>query len=88
MMNRRNLLKIGGFTGGFMLASAKGLCYKWRKSIGYYDDEPVPKGVHYDLWLGRTLDHEVPERRRSQRDAHPRLPRALRCSGKRVMPWP
>jgi predicted dehydrogenase len=31
---------------------AKGLCYKWRKSIGHYDDEPVPKGVHYDLWLG------------------------------------
>lgn len=31
---------------------AKGLCYKWRKSIGHYDDESVPKGVHYDLWLG------------------------------------
>ena len=31
---------------------AKGLCYKWRVSIGHYDDEPVPPGVHYDLWLG------------------------------------
>jgi predicted dehydrogenase len=31
---------------------AKGLCYKWRKSIGRLADEPVPKGVHYDLWLG------------------------------------
>jgi predicted dehydrogenase len=31
---------------------AKGLCYKWRKTIGHRDDEPVPKGVHYDLWLG------------------------------------
>jgi predicted dehydrogenase len=31
---------------------AKGLCYKWRKPIGRMKDEPVPKGVHYDLWLG------------------------------------
>jgi predicted dehydrogenase len=31
---------------------AKGLCYKWRKTIGHFEDEPVPKGVHYDLWLG------------------------------------
>ena len=31
---------------------AKGMCYKWRKTIGHFEDEPVPKGVHYDLWLG------------------------------------
>jgi predicted dehydrogenase len=31
---------------------AKGLCYKWRKPIGRVSDEPVPKGVYYDLWLG------------------------------------
>ena len=31
---------------------AKGLCYKWRETIGRQKDEPVPKGVHYDLWLG------------------------------------
>ena len=31
---------------------AKGLCYKWRKPIGRLQDESVPKGVHYDLWLG------------------------------------
>jgi predicted dehydrogenase len=31
---------------------AKGLCYKWRDTIGRTVDEPVPKGVHYDLWLG------------------------------------
>ncbi len=31
---------------------AKGLCYKWRKPIGRMTDEPVPTGVHYDLWLG------------------------------------
>jgi predicted dehydrogenase len=31
---------------------AKGLCYKWRETIGTKSDEPVPAGVHYDLWLG------------------------------------
>ena len=31
---------------------AKGICYKWRNTIGRYPDEPVPKGVDYDLWLG------------------------------------
>ena len=31
---------------------ARGLCYKWRKSIGRAKVEPVPPGVHYDLWMG------------------------------------
>ncbi len=31
---------------------AKGLCYKWRDTIGKTPDEPVPDGVNYDLWLG------------------------------------
>lgn len=31
---------------------AKGLCYKWRNTIGRTPEEPVPPGVHYDLWLG------------------------------------
>lgn len=31
---------------------AKGLCYKWRDTIGTTPDEPVPDGVHYDLWIG------------------------------------
>lgn len=31
---------------------SKGLCYKWRKTIGKTPDESVPPGVHYDLWLG------------------------------------
>jgi predicted dehydrogenase len=31
---------------------AKGLCYKWRDTIGKKPDEPVPAGVDYDLWLG------------------------------------
>jgi len=31
---------------------AKGICYKWRDTIKRTPDEPVPEGVHYDLWLG------------------------------------
>ncbi|MBI5684323.1 MAG: Gfo/Idh/MocA family oxidoreductase [Verrucomicrobia bacterium] len=42
-------LQDGGLGEVYM---AKGLCYKWRKTIGHFEDEPVPKGVHYDLWLG------------------------------------
>jgi len=42
-------LREGGLGEVYM---AKGLCYKWRKTIGHFEDEPVPKGVHYDLWLG------------------------------------
>jgi predicted dehydrogenase len=31
---------------------AKGLCYKWRDTIGKAPEEEVPAGVDYDLWLG------------------------------------
>jgi len=31
---------------------ARGLCYKWRNTIGKAVEEPVPAGVDYDLWLG------------------------------------
>jgi predicted dehydrogenase len=31
---------------------AKGVCYKWRDTIGKEADGPVPAGVDYDLWLG------------------------------------
>ncbi len=31
---------------------SRGLCYKWRASIGHAAPEPVPAGVHYDLWTG------------------------------------
>jgi len=31
---------------------AKGLCYKPRDGWKVVPDGPVPKGVHYDLWLG------------------------------------
>ena len=42
-------LREGGLGEVYM---AKGLCYKWRNTIGRYADEPVPAGVDYDLWLG------------------------------------
>jgi len=31
---------------------AKGYCYKWRNTIGKAAEEPVPRGVDYDLWIG------------------------------------
>ncbi len=31
---------------------ARGLCFKRRNTIGHTPNEPVPPGVHYDLWLG------------------------------------
>ena len=34
------------------LYMARGLCFKWRDTIGRAPVEPVPPGVHYDLWTG------------------------------------
>jgi predicted dehydrogenase len=31
---------------------ARGLCFKWRDTIGHAKEEPVPAGVSYDLWTG------------------------------------
>src|SRR5436309_8942459 len=31
---------------------SRGLCYKWRDTIGHKPVEAVPAGVHYDLWTG------------------------------------
>ena len=31
---------------------ARAICFKWRQSIGHATEEPVPAGVHYDLWTG------------------------------------
>ena len=31
---------------------AKGICYKWRNTIGRFADSDVPAGVDYDLWQG------------------------------------
>jgi predicted dehydrogenase len=36
---------------------ARGLCFKWRDSIGHKPEEPVPAGVHYDLWTGPAPLH-------------------------------
>ena len=37
---------------------ARGLCFKWRDTIGRKPVEPVPPGIHYDLWLGPAPLHE------------------------------
>jgi predicted dehydrogenase len=34
------------------LYMARGLCYKWRDTIGHAPVQPVPAGVDYDLWIG------------------------------------
>jgi len=31
---------------------ARAVCFKWRGGIGKAPVEPVPAGVHYDLWVG------------------------------------
>ncbi|MEP7340136.1 MAG: Gfo/Idh/MocA family oxidoreductase [Acidobacteriota bacterium] len=31
---------------------SRGLCFKWRDTIGKKPDGPVPAGVDYDLWTG------------------------------------
>ena len=31
---------------------SRGLCFKWRDTIGRTPASPVPAGVNYDLWLG------------------------------------
>ncbi|NUQ63925.1 MAG: Gfo/Idh/MocA family oxidoreductase [Pirellulales bacterium] len=48
---REAIQKLGeGVIGEIYMA--RGLCFKWRPSIGRTPDEPVPAGVNYDLWLG------------------------------------
>jgi predicted dehydrogenase len=39
-----------GLIGDLYLA--RGLCFKWRDTIGHTPHTPVPPGVHYDLWTG------------------------------------
>jgi predicted dehydrogenase len=45
------------------LYMARGLCFKWRDTIGRKPVEPVPPGVHYDLWLGPAPAHEFTRNR-------------------------
>lgn len=42
---------------------ARGLCFKRRNTIGRAPVEPVPAGVHYDLWLGPAPQHEYTKNR-------------------------
>jgi predicted dehydrogenase len=42
---------------------ARGLCFKWRDTIGRKPVEPVPAGVHYDLWLGPAPLHGFTQNR-------------------------
>ncbi|MGH9535128.1 MAG: Gfo/Idh/MocA family protein [Terriglobales bacterium] len=36
---------------------ARGLCYKWRPTIGHTPPAPVPPGLDYDLWTGPAPRH-------------------------------
>jgi predicted dehydrogenase len=42
---------------------ARGLCYKWRNTIGHASVEPVPAGVNYDLWTGPAPLHDFTKNR-------------------------
>ncbi len=42
---------------------ARGLCFKWRDTIQRTPVEPVPPGVHYDLWLGPAPKREFTRNR-------------------------
>jgi len=50
-----------GFLGDVYLA--RGLCYKWRDTIGHAAPEPVPAGVDYDLWTGPSPMHQFTQNR-------------------------
>src|SRR5205085_990005 len=45
----------GGLIGDVYMA--RGTCFKWRDTIGRKPVEPVPAGVHYDLWQGPAQEH-------------------------------
>ena len=51
----------GGLIGDVYMA--RGLCFKWRETIGHARVEPVPPGVHYDLWTGPAPWHEFTRNR-------------------------
>ncbi|MBZ5618281.1 MAG: Gfo/Idh/MocA family oxidoreductase [Acidobacteriia bacterium] len=42
---------------------ARSLTFKWRDTIGRKPVEPVPAGVHYDLWLGPAPAHAFTQNR-------------------------
>ena len=53
-------LKDGEFGEVYM---ARGLCYKWRDTIGKTPVSPVPPGVDYDLWTGPAPKREFTKNR-------------------------
>ena len=42
---------------------ARGLCFKWRDTIGRTPPSPVPAGVDYDLWTGPAPKREFTKNR-------------------------
>jgi predicted dehydrogenase len=42
---------------------SRGLCFKWRDTIGRTPVSAVPSGVHYDLWLGPAPKREFTKNR-------------------------
>jgi predicted dehydrogenase len=60
MAEARDRMKEGLIGDVYM---ARGLVYKWRDSIGRASVEAVPKGVHYDLWLGPAPKHDFTRNR-------------------------
>lgn len=42
---------------------SRGLCFKWRDTIGRKPVTAVPEGVHYDLWLGPAPKREFTQNR-------------------------
>jgi predicted dehydrogenase len=42
---------------------ARGLCFKWRDTIGRAQPEAVPAGVDYDLWTGPSPMHQFTKNR-------------------------
>ncbi len=53
-------LKNGEFGEVYM---ARGLCFKWRDTIGRTPVSPVPDGVDYDLWTGPAPKREFTKNR-------------------------
>lgn len=54
MQEAVQLVRKGGIGDVYM---SRGLCFKWRDTIGRAPVQPVPAGVHYDLWLGPAPEH-------------------------------
>jgi predicted dehydrogenase len=59
---REAVAKLGEGVIGDVYMS-RGLCYKWRDTIKRTPVEPVPAGVHYDLWLGPAPKREFTRNR-------------------------